>query len=97
MGEDMEEKIEEKTKTKDDKTTIDDIAKGLILLGVIILVVYFLLLPLSLMISVTNEQMMYNMWNRTTFFITIGFSLALIFLGFILPLLKLKIKDEEQI
>ena len=89
--------MEEKTETKVNKTTIDDVAKGLILLGVIILVVYFLMLPLSLMIFVTNEQMMYNMWNRTTFFITIGFSLALIFLGFILPLLKLKIKDEEQI
>jgi hypothetical protein len=89
--------MEDKTKTKDDKTTIDDIAKGLVLLGVIVLVVYFLMLPLSLMISVTNEYMMYNMWNRTTFFITIGFSLALIFSGFILPILKLKIKDEEQI
>ena len=89
--------MEDKTKTKDDKTTIDDIAKGLILLGVIILVVYFLMLPLSLMIFVTNEQMMYNMWSRTTFFITVGFSLALIFSGFILPVLKLKRKNEERI
>jgi hypothetical protein len=89
--------MEEKMETKANKTTIDDIAKGLILLGVIILVVYFLMLPLSLMIFVTNEQMMYNMWSRTTFFITVGFSLALIFSGFILPLLKLKIKDKEQI
>ena len=95
----MDEEMEEKMETKDDdkKMTVDDIAKGLVLLGVIVLVVYFLLLPLSLMISVTNEQMMYNMWSRTNFFITIGFSLVLFFLGFILPFLKLKRKDEDCI